>query len=55
MFGIIVAIVVTITTIAYGEQGAAHLPRVDSPIKRASIQKTALDFFKSALDRSTHR
>jgi hypothetical protein len=55
MFGIIVAIVVTITTIAYGEQGAAHLPRVDSPMKRASIQKTAVDFFKSALDRSTHR
>ena len=55
VFGIIVAIVVTITTIAYGDQGTASLPKVESPLKKASIQKTAVDFLKSTLDRATAR
>lgn len=50
VFGIIVAIVVTLTTIAYSEQNA-YLPKVEVPAKRTTADKTAGEFLKKALDR----
>ena len=52
VFGIIVAIIVTLTTIAYSEQSAS-LPKVEAPLKKASIEKTAAGFLKRTLDRVT--
>ncbi len=49
VFGIIVAIIVTLTTIAYSEQSAV-LPRVEAPLKKASLQNMAGEFLRKALD-----
>ena len=50
VFGILVAIVVTLTTIAYGEQSAS-VPKVETPLKKAALEKTAIDILRKTLDR----
>jgi hypothetical protein len=49
VFGIIVAIIVTLTTIAYSEQSAA-LPKLEAPVKKASIESAAAGFLRRTLD-----
>lgn len=50
VFGIIVAIVVTLTTIAYSEQNA-FVPQMEAPVRKTSIDKSAGDLMKKALQR----
>jgi hypothetical protein len=49
VFGIIVAIIVTLTTMAYSEQSAV-LPKVEAPLKKASLENAAGEFLRRALD-----
>jgi hypothetical protein len=51
VFGIIVAIIVTLTTIAYSEQSAV-LPKVESPLKKAAIENAAVGFLKRTLEQA---
>jgi cytochrome bd-type quinol oxidase subunit 1 len=53
VFGILVAIVVTLTTLAYGDQSAS-LPKVEHPLKKAAVEKSATDILRKTLDR-VHR
>ena len=50
VFGILVAIVVTLTTIAYSEQSASA-PKIETPLKKTSLEKTATDMLRRTLDR----
>ena len=49
VFGIIVAIIVTLTTMAYSEQSAV-LPKVETPLKKATIESAAVGFRKRTLE-----
>ncbi len=50
VFGIIIAIVVTLTTIAYSEQNA-YVPRLEAPVEKTGVDKTAMDVLKRSLQR----
>jgi hypothetical protein len=51
VFGIIVAIVVTLTTIAYSEQNA-FIPRIETPAAgRTTLNQNAGDLLKKTLQR----
>jgi hypothetical protein len=50
VFGIIIAIVVTLTTIAYSEQ-SSYLPKVEAPVKKAGLSQTAGEVLKKSLQR----
>ena len=49
VFGIIVAIIVTLTTMAYSEQSAS-LPKMETPVKKASLQGAAVSILKKTLE-----
>ena len=51
VFGIIVAIIVTLTTMAYSEQSAV-LPKVESPLKKATIESVAAGFLKKTVEQA---
>ena len=51
VFGIIVAIVVALTTIAYREQNA-YLPGIDAPAKETSLGPAMGELIKKSLHRT---
>jgi hypothetical protein len=51
VFGIIVAIVVTLTTIAYSSEQSSYVPKVEVPARKAELDQKAGDFLRKSLKR----
>jgi len=51
VLGIVVAIVVTLTTIAYSEQNA-YLPGIEQPVKKTNLGQAAGELIRKSLHRA---
>jgi len=51
VFGVIVAIVVTLTTIAVSGEQSTYLPKVEAPARKTGLDQKAGEFVKKSFQR----